>query len=122
MNLQRFRDLRKIYETIILKLGLKPSEVIETADIGFLIEPKDDELSNSLRKYSNDILDELSKYSGKKFVILTDLRHMDEDDIGYLGSLISKKCGLQSSQGRDIAKQIFSEAKELYEAIYEPLD
>jgi hypothetical protein len=122
MNLQKFRDLKNIYETIILKLGLKPSEIIETADIGFLVEPKTDELSKDLRKHSKLILEELTKYSNKKFSTLTDLRNLDEDDIGYLGSLIAKNCGLQKSEGRDISKQIHDEAKELYKAIYEPLE
>lgn len=122
MNLQKFRDLRNIYEAIILRLGLRPSEIIETADIGFLVEPKTDELSRNLRKHSKNILKELSKYSNKKFSTLTDLKNLDEDDIGYLGSLIAKNCGLKQSEGRDISKQIFVEAKELYKALYEPFD
>jgi hypothetical protein len=122
MNLQRFRDLKDIYETIFLRLGLKPSEIIETADIGFLVDPKTDELSRDLRKHSNTILEQLSQFSDKRFSTLTDLRNLDEDDVGYLGSLIAKSCGLRQSEGRDISKQIFNEAKELYEAIYQPLD
>jgi hypothetical protein len=122
MNLQKFRDLKDIYETIILKLGLKPSEIIETADIGFLIEPKSDKLSESLRKHSKSILKELSQYSKRTYSILTDLRNMDENDVGFLGHLIAQKCNLRQSEGRELAKQILGDSQELYDSIYRPLD
>ena len=122
MNLQKFRDVKNIYETIILRLGLKPSDIIETADIGFLVESKTDKLSIDLRKNSNKILQELSDYSNKKFLTLTDLRNLDEDDIGYLGYLIAKNCNLRQSEGREISNQICNEAKELYKAVYEPIE
>lgn len=122
MNLQKFRDLKNVYESIILKLGVKPSEIIETADLSFLIEPKSESISDNLRKNSKDILKKLSKYSGRTYEVLSDLRNLDENDIGFLGSLITKYCKIQPSEARCISEQIFKEAKELHRSLYAEID
>ncbi len=118
MNLLKFRELKNIYEGIIVKLGLRPSEFIETADVGFLYETKNTKIIEALRAHSESIKKELSEHIGRTIAILTDLRHLDEDDVGQLGRIISEKCDLQPSTGRDIAEEIVGEAKELHNAIY----
>jgi hypothetical protein len=118
MNLQKFRELKNIYEGIIVKLGLRPSEFIETADIGFLFETKNTKITEALRTHSDSIKKELSERIGRTIAVLTELRHLDEDDIGQFGSIISKKCGLPPSTGRDIATKMVDESKELHNSIY----
>ena len=120
-NLLRFRDYREVYESIALRLGLSPNEIIETADLGFLIEPKSEDLAAQLSKATKQILGELSEFSGRRLKLLTDLRDLDDDDIGYLGNLMSKFCSLSQAEGRKYAERIAEQAKELYELMYAPL-
>jgi hypothetical protein len=118
LNLQNFRDFKDIYEGIIVKLGLKPSEIIETADLGFLLEIKTTALSDALRKHSESIKKELGDNIGRAIEALTDLKNLDEDEIGQFADILSKKCNLKPSNGREIALKIVKESKELYDSVY----
>lgn len=118
LNLQNFRDFKNIYEGIIVRLGLKPSEIIETADLGFLLETKTAVLSDALRKHSESIKKELGESIGREIGILTDLRNLDEDEIGQFADILSRKCGLKPSSGREIALKVVKESKELYDSVY----
>ena len=118
-RLVRFRDYKEFCESILLRLGVKPSEIIETADLSFLADTKDVKLSDMLRRHSKMIVDKLGEFRGKKTLALTELRELDEDDIGYFGSLLAENCGLSQSAGRDLAEKIVEESRELYSAMYE---
>jgi len=117
-RLLRFRDYKEFYESIMLKLGVRPSEIIETADLSFLVEPITRELFDALRRRSKTVMDELSRFSGRRISLLTDLRDLDQDDVGYLGTLIAEHCALSQSASRELAVKIVNESKELYDAIY----
>lgn len=121
-NLQSFRDMKEIYEAIMIRLGIRPSEIIETADIGLLIEPKTEKLTDALRKHSASIIQDLREFSGKDLRLLTDLRILDENDTGKLGELMSNACHVSPSDGRKLAGQAVKEAQELYDALYAALD
>jgi hypothetical protein len=121
-NLQNFRDMKDIYEAIMIRFGIRPIEIIEKADIGFLFEPKTEQLSDALRKNSVNMLKDLGMFSGKEIRFLTELRNLDENDVGYLGKLISDNCHVSPSEGKKIAGQAVSEAKELHDALYGALD
>jgi hypothetical protein len=120
-NLVKFRNQQEVYASILLKLGVKPSDIIEKADIGFLIEPKSEKLSKALRANSVDVMKKLSIFTSRNMEILTDFRDLDEDDIGYLGTLLAEIAQLSQTEGRKLAEQISKESKELYTALYEPL-
>ena len=118
-RLVRFRDYQEFCESILLRLGVKPSEIIETADLSFLADSKDVKLSDMLRLHSKMIMDKLANFSGRKSLALTELRELDKDDIGFFGSLLADNCGLSQSAGRDLAEKIVNESRELYSAMYE---
>jgi len=122
LNLQKFRDLKKIYEAVILRLGIRPKEIIEKADLGFLIEPKSEKLSKALRQHSENIMKQLSDYGKRTFSMLTDLRAIDEDEKGFLGHLIAQECNMRESEGRELAQGIAAEARELHNAFYSPIN
>lgn len=121
-NLLRFRDYKEIYESIALRLGLSPSEIIDTADLGFLLEPKTEELGAVLSKNSRRILDTLSEFTHRQVRLLTDLRNLDDDDVGFLGSTLAKICNLTQVEGRRCAERIASQSKELYDIMYSSTD
>ena len=58
------------------------------------------------------------KESKRNLSSLTDLRQLDEDDIGSFALLLSSSCGLTPSDSRGLAERIVVEAGELYRAIY----
>lgn len=118
-NLVRFRSEREVYESILLRLGLHPGEIIETADLGFLVEPKTEPLTTALRSNSARILRAVSDFSKKNLGLLTNLRNLDDDDIGFFGSRLAEASGLSESEGRRLAEQIVKEATELFRALYE---
>jgi hypothetical protein len=118
-RLVKFRDYKEFYESILFRLGIKPSEIIETADLSFLADLKDVQLSDNLRRHSKLIIDKLGEYRGKRVLVLTDLREFDEDDIGFFGSLLAENCLLSQSAGRDLAERIVDESRELHSAMYE---
>lgn len=118
-NLQRFSDTRQLYEALITRIGIRPSDLIETADIGFLLEPKTPAMSNSLRSYSTQILADLRTGTNKNIANLTDLGSLDPNETRYFGSLIADKCKFAQSVGKDIAEKIVSDARLLHESVYE---
>lgn len=121
-NLIKFRNQREVYASILLKLGVKPSDVIEKADIGFLVEPKSDDLSDALRTNSPKLMKKLGDFAKRRLDLLTDLRNLDEDDLGYFGTILAEAAGLSQTEGHTLAEQISNESKELYKALYEPIE
>jgi hypothetical protein len=117
-NLLKFRNYKEVYESMILKLGMRPSEIIETSDLGFLVEPKTDKMAELLSLHSREIISQLRIDSKRGLSSLTDLRQLDEDDVGSFALLLAKFCNLTPSDSRELAERIMEEARELYKAIY----
>jgi hypothetical protein len=117
-NLLKFRSYMEVYQSMILKLGMRPSEIIETSDLGFLVEPKNDKWADSLSLHSREIVSQLRADSKRDLPLLTDLRQLDEDDVGSFALLLAKFCNLTPSDSRKLAESIVTEASELYKAIY----
>ena len=117
-RLASFLQVKASFDVLSLNLGIKPVSIIEGAGLDFLLIAKNSKLSECLRSNSENILKKLNEQSNKQFSILTDLRQMDDNDVGYAGTLISDACGLKQSRAKEIAEEIRTEAKTLYESLY----